>query len=100
MIFRYFRVRGLTGAMEIIPSVHGMVQSKYPIPTISWTTGPSVDVTYAHVPNRKVRRSPMIRRALDNRVPRSYVSKYQSKINANRGPEQSAMNIWNKLRSG
>jgi len=100
MILRYFRVRGLTGAMEIMISVHGTVQSKYPIPTISWTTESSVDVTYAHVPNRKVRTSPMIRRILGNLVPRSYVSKYQSKIKANRGPEQSAMNIWNKLRSG
>jgi hypothetical protein len=33
-------------------------------------------------------------------VPRRQVSKYQRNINAKRGPEQIAINIWNTLRSG
>ena len=86
--------------MEMIPNVHGRVQNKYPIPAISWTTGSSVDVMYANTPKRNVRRTPTIIRIIDIRVARRQVSKYQSKTNANRGPEQSAMNIWNKLRSG
>jgi hypothetical protein len=89
--FRYLRAVGFLGLRATQPRVQGSVATRYEIMKMSCQSWSSVEVTYVHPPQVKVRKMPTPAMNLGRDELGRRVKMYQRPTNANRGPRQLSM---------
>jgi hypothetical protein len=84
--FLYFTAVGFLGLKAKTPAVQGMVATRYEIMKMSCQSWSSVDVTYVHPPQVKVRKTPTPATNFGNVAFGLRVRMYHNATSANRGP--------------
>ena len=86
MYFRYLTALGLFGLKATHPKVQGIVATRYEIMKMSCQAWSSVEVTYVHPPQVKVRNMPIKATNLGRLEFGLAVRRYHNATNVNRGP--------------